>query len=64
MKMRFVGQNNSLGFRYGVIYDVSLSINPISKNIQLVALDKITKRIRYCEYSNEVSLLNNWTGVD
>ena len=55
MKMKFIGKDGSMGFRYGQVYDVVVSIID-SKNISL-RCDELKVR---CPYSSIHAFLKNW----
>lgn len=56
IKMKFIGQNGSLGLRYGQVYDVKIDVTE-----NMVWVEWGNNR---CPYSSIANFLSNWSSVD
>lgn len=57
MRMRFIGENGSLGFRNGCVYDVTVSTDAIC-NLLILGLNR--HPFTRCPYESPQSLAKNW----
>src|SRR5699024_9875699 len=69
MKMKFIGENGSLGFRNGRVYDVSLTVVGKKRltfaDIPIIQLATIGNgSFRYCQYEGDRALKRNWEEIE
>lgn len=57
MKAMFIGENGSMGFKNGKVYDIAVSIN---QHEERVTVFSNTFPTFLCPYSNLNNFFNNW----